>query len=141
METLSVNIIKMRDSFLKKYSDLSLNNLSLKLKELLEKETDEIKRIVILASRVEAIRKRIEQIASVLPIKQTISVDDKNNQSLSNNENLDEKPKNEKIENWIKVIIKESTEVNGVRFPEGIKIDVTKEDSVRLIQSGKAELV
>jgi len=141
METLSVNIIKMRDSFLKKYSDLSLNNLSLKLKELLEKETDEIKRIVILASIVEAIRKRIEQIASVLPIKQTFSGDNKINESLSNKENPDEKPKNEKIENWIKVIIKESTEVNGVRFPEGIKIDVTKEDSVRLIQSGKAELV
>tara|TARA_B100001564_G_C20363238_1_gene544374 strand:- start:189 stop:614 length:426 start_codon:yes stop_codon:yes gene_type:complete len=141
METLSINIIKMRDSFLKKYSDLSLVNLSFKLKELLEKETDEIKRIVILASRVEAIRKRIAEITSVLPVKQVITGNNEQIRTESNNENSGEKSKNQKIDNWIKVIIKESTEVNGVRFPEGIKIDVTKEDSKRLIESGKAELV
>ena len=141
METLSINIIKIRDSFLKKYSDLSLVNLSFKLKELLEKETDEIKRIVILASRVEAIRKRIAEITSVLPVKQVITGNNEQIRTESNNENSGEKSKNQKIDNWIKVIIKESTEVNGVRFPEGIKIDVTKEDSKRLIESGKAELV
>ena len=130
----------MRDVFLKKYSDLSLNHLSIKLKELLDNETDEIKRIVILASRVETIRKRIEQITSVLPIKKT-HAETKKNEVLSNNKSSDEIPKDEKVENWIKVMIKESTEVNGVRFPEGIKIDVTKEDSERLIESGKAELV
>ena len=36
METLSINIIKMRDAFLKKHSDLSFSNLSIKLKELLD---------------------------------------------------------------------------------------------------------
>ena len=51
--------------------------------------------------------------------------------------------KNEKSnsETWIRVIMKESTEVNGVRFPEGIQIDVTKQDSERLINSGKASLI
>ena len=62
METLSLPILKLRDSFLEKFSDLTHEKLSMKLKELLENERDEIKRIVILASRVEAIRKRIEQI-------------------------------------------------------------------------------
>ena len=38
-------------------------------------------------------------------------------------------------------MITESTEVNGVRFPKGIQIDVTKDDSDRLIKSGKANLV
>ncbi len=139
METLSLNIIKLRDGFLKKYSDLSLSNLSLKLKELLDNETDEIKRIVILASRVDTIRKRIEQINSVLPLKN--NTDNNKVEMKPKTESLDGKPKDEIIEKWIKVTIKESTEVNGVRFPEGIKIDVTKEDSERLIASGKAELV
>ena len=140
METLSLNIIKMRDGFLKKYSDLSLSNLSLKLKELLDNETDEIKRIVILASRVDTIRKRIDQITSVLPVK-TNKPDNNKVEIKSKDETLDDATKGEIVEKWIKVTIKESTEVNGVRFPEGIKIDVTKEDSERLIASGKAELV
>ena len=97
METLSINIIKMRDSFLKKYSDLSLVNLSFKLKELLEKETDEIKRIVILASRVEAIRKRIAEITSVLPVKQVITGNNEQIRTESNNENSGEKSKNQRI--------------------------------------------
>ena len=66
METLSLPILKLRDSFLEKFSDLTHEKLSIKLKELLENERDEIKRIVILASRVEAIRKRIEQIKTEL---------------------------------------------------------------------------
>ena len=130
----------MRDGFLEKYSDLSLSNLSLKLKELLDNETDEIKRIVILASRVDTIRKRIDQITSVLPVK-TNKPDNNKVEIKSKDETLDDAAKGEIVEKWIKVTIKESTEVNGVRFPEGIKIDVTKEDSERLIASGKAELV
>ena len=51
--------------------------------------------------------------------------------------------KNEKSnsETWIRVIMKESTEVNGVRFPEGIQIDVTEDDSKKLIESGKAVII
>ena len=37
--------------------------------------------------------------------------------------------------------MKESTEVNGVRFPEGIQIDVTDDDSKKLIESGKAAII
>jgi hypothetical protein len=42
---------------------------------------------------------------------------------------------------WVRVQIKETTEVNGVRFPAGIQIDVTNEDSRRMIESGKAILL
>ena len=140
METLSLPILKLRDSFLEKFSDLTHEKLSTKLKELLENETDEIKRIVILASRVEAIRKRIEQINPIITLKNNDQV----NQTETNSINQQEVKKfNEPVKNdeWIKVIINETTEVNGVRFPEGIQIDVTKEDSERLINSGKASLI
>ena len=140
METLSLSIVKQRDSFLSKFKDLTLDKLSLKLKELLEAEKDEIKRIVILASRVQTIRKRIENISPVKAIKEIIESDklekepDKKSQNVSTNDvNANQE--------WIRVIITESTEVNGVRFPEGIQVDVTKNDSERLISSGKASLI
>ena len=140
METLSLSIVKQRDSFLSKFKELTLDKLSLKLKELLETEKDEIKRIVILASRVQTIRKRIENISLGKAIKEIIENDklekepDKKTQNISTNDvNANQE--------WIRVIITESTEVNGVRFPEGIQVDVTKNDSERLISSGKASLI
>ena len=42
---------------------------------------------------------------------------------------------------WVRVIIKESTEVNGVRFPSGIQIDVTDEDAKQMIDGDKAILL
>ena len=54
--------------------------------------------------------------------------------------NVEEKDKSNS-ETWIRVIMKESTEVNGGRFPEGIQIDVTEDDSKKLIETGKAEII
>ena len=42
---------------------------------------------------------------------------------------------------WVRVQIKETTEVNGVRFPSGIQIDVTDEDAKQMIDSDKAILL
>ena len=42
---------------------------------------------------------------------------------------------------WVRVQIKETTEVNGVRFPSGIQIDVTDEDAKQMIESDKAILL
>ena len=47
------------------------------------------------------------------------------------------KPKDLPVE-WVRVQIKETTEVNGVRFPSGIQIDVTDEDAKQMIDSDKA---
>ena len=126
METLSPSIIKIRNSFLEKFKNEKLEMISKKLDQLFDVEKDPVKRIMLLASRVETIRKRIEQIS-----------DDENKPKEENTE------KNEKTssESWIRVIMKESTEVNGVRFPEGIQIDVTEDDSKKLIDSGKAAII
>ena len=50
------------------------------------------------------------------------------------------KPNNIPVE-WVRVQIKETTEVNGVRFPSGIQIDVTDEDAQKMIEGGKAILL
>ena len=141
METLSPSIIEIRNSFLEKFKNEKLEMISKKLDQLFDVEKDPVKRIMLLASRVETIRKRIEQINNdenkIFKIVENSNVEDKNKPKEENTE------KNEKtsLENWVRVIMKESTEVNGVRFPEGIQIDVTEDDSKKLIDSGKAAII
>ena len=103
---------------------------------------------MLLASRVETIRKRIDQIHQ--DENKTNIMQESSNESLNENPNEEElvqaennTEKNEKSnsETWIRVIMKESAEVNGVKFPEGIQIDVTEDDSKKLIESGKAAII
>ena len=140
METLTPSILQVRDAFLEQFKNEQLDTISKKLDQLFDVEKDPVKRIVILASRVETIRQRIAQI---------YQNDNKSKKFVgSSKEEKEVKPENDAKENekddsevWIRVIMKESTEVNGVRFPEGIQIDVTEEDSKKLIESGKATIV
>ena len=99
-----------------------------------------IKRIVILASRVETIRKRIENIYQNGNKREKVEESSNENKEVEV-ENDTEKNEENTSETWIRVIMKESTEVNGVRFPEGIQIDVTQDDSKKLIESGKAAII
>ena len=140
METLAPSILQIRNSFLEQFQNEQLETISKRLDQLFDVEKDPVKRIVLLASRVETIRKRIEQIYQ--KGNKNEKIEKKSNEKQ---ENIIEKDneKNEKIasERWIRVIMKESTEVNGVRFPEGIQIDVTENDSKKLIETGKAAII
>ena len=140
METLSPSIIEIRNSFLEKFKNEKLEMISKKIDQLFDVEKDPVKRIMLLASRVETIRKRIEQISNdenkTLKIVENSSVEDKT--IPEENFEINEKTSSE---SWVRVIMKESTEVNGVRFPEGIQIDVTEDDSKKLIDSGKAAII
>ena len=140
METLSPSILQVRNSFLEQFKNEQLENISKKLDQLFDVEKDPVKRIVLLASRVETIRKRIELIyQDDTKIKKIIEpFEDKKEEINKNDTEANEKSNSE---TWIRVIMKESTEVNGVRFPEGIQIDVTEEDSKKLIESGKAAII
>ena len=62
METLAPSILEVRNSFLEQFKNEQLVTISKKLDQLFDVEKDPVKRIVLLASRVETIRKRIEQI-------------------------------------------------------------------------------
>jgi len=140
METLAPSILQIRNSFLEQFQNDQLETISKKLDQLFDVEKDPVKRIVLLASRVETIRKRIEQIYHDENKREKIK------ESLNEKEEVipeNDTEKNVKVstESWIRVIMKESTEVNGVRFPEGIQIDVTEDDSKKLIDSGKAAII
>ena len=144
METLAPSILEIRNSFLEKFKNEKLDIISKKLTELFDVEKDPVKKIVLLASRVETIRKRIDQIHQ--DENKTEIIHESSNESLNDKkvvqaENDTEKNEKSNSETWIRVIMKESTEVNGVRFPEGIQIDVTEADSKKLIESGKAAII
>ena len=62
METLSPSVLEIRNSFLKKFKNEQLETISKKLNQLFDVEKDPVKKIVLLASRVDIIRKRIDQI-------------------------------------------------------------------------------
>ena len=141
METLTPLILETRNSFLEQFKNERLEIISQKLDQLFDVEKDPIKRIVLLSSRVETIRKRIEQIYKDEikqkkidePLEKKVAIPDENSNDDKDQKNISE--------TWIRVIMKESTEVNGVRFPEGIQIDVTEDDSKKLIESGKAAII
>ena len=140
METLAPSILQVRNSFLEQFKNEQLENISKKLDQLFDVEKDPVKRIVLLASRVETIRKRIELIyQDDNKIKKITEPSEDKKEEITENDT--EKNEKSNSETWIRVIMKESTEVNGVRFPEGIQIDVTEEDSKKLIESGKAAII
>ena len=140
METLAPSILQVRNSFLEQFKNEQLDTISIKLDQLFDLEKDPVKRIVILASRVETIRKRIEEIYQKGNKIEKIEESSKEKKETTA-ENDTEKNEKDTSEKWIRVIMKESTEVNGVRFPEGIQIDVTEDDSKKLIESGKAAII
>ena len=140
METLAPSILQIRNSFLEQFKNEQLETISKKLDQLFDVEKDPVKRIVLLASRVETIRKRIEQIYQEDNKKEKIeNRADEKKEDIAQNDT--QKNEENTSESWIRVIMKESTEVNGVRFPEGIQIDVTEDDSKKLIESGKAAII
>ena len=144
METLAPSILEIRNSFLEKFKNEKLDIISKKLTELFNVEKDPVKKIVLLASRVETIRKRIDQIhqdENKSKIIHESSIETSNEEKVVQAENDTEENEKSNSETWIRVIMKESTEVNGVRFPEGIQIDVTEDDSKKLIESGKAAII
>ena len=143
MEMLSSKIIEKRDQLLVKFDHLSLEELSIKIKEFLISETDELSKIAFLAARVSIVNRRLLLILNAEFINDnTIDNNVKNSENMIETIIDNKKPNNaEKAFEWVRVQIKETTEVNGVRFPAGIQIDVTLEDSKKIIDSGKALLI
>ena len=143
METLSPQIIEIRDQIIEKLNGLTLEECSKKLKELFNTETNEFYKLGNLAARVVTIKKRIDLIFNETNDynKNVVANGTKKTEDLIANI-LVGKPADTSIQlDWVRVQIKETTEVNGVRFPAGIQIDVTTEDSIKMIEGKKAILL
>ena len=62
METLSSQIIEKRDQLLDKFDHLTLEELSIKIKEFLISEIDELSKVAFLAARVTIVNRRLQSI-------------------------------------------------------------------------------
>ena len=143
METLSPQIIEIRDQIVQKLNDLTLEEWSKKLKELFNHETNELYKLGNLAARVFTINKRLDLILNETNDydKNIITNGTKKTDNIVENMLIGKTDDTSIKLEWVRVQIKETTEVNGVRFPAGIQIDVTTEDSIKMIEGKKAILI
>jgi len=151
---LSAMTIKVRDAVIQKCEGQNLEEMTLFIKQLLEHETNEQKRLGVLAARVYLLR---EKIAFLL--EQAFDSDTAEMIRQRHSENMEnlKKPagvqkksakKDEKNEEaaaegdgWMRVRILEDSEVNEIRFPAGVVIDVHTSDAQKLVDAGKAEKI
>ena len=145
---LAPETIRIRDALIEKFSDKPIEELNSFIARALDTETDEFKRLGLLAARVYILRQRVlglkafirDDTMETLPeIDLTLTSQDLSDTDDDvENELLDE---DAGIENWYSLRMIEPGEVNGVRFFKGTIINARPEDADRLIASGKAIVV
>ena len=144
---LSATSIRVRDAIIEKFIDKSLDELNSFLASALDSETDESKRIGILAARVYILRTRISKISEFNENPLMNKVEEVSPHELVNSFD-DEEPEmsfdqaeaeaETELEEWNELVTIEDGEVNGVRIPSGVTITVGREDAARLLETGKA---
>ncbi|MDC1036534.1 hypothetical protein OAR11_01875 [Alphaproteobacteria bacterium] len=145
---LAPETIRIRDALIEKFSDKPIEELNSFIARALDTETDEFKRLGLLAARVYILRQRVlglkafirDDTMETLPeIDLTPPTQDLSDTDVDvEHELLDEEAG---IENWYSLRMIEPGEVNGVRFFKGTIINARPEDADRLIASGKAIVV
>ena len=139
---LSEKIIDKKEELLDEFENLSLNEIAKKIKQIENRDNDVIFKIAYLAARISVLKKRIQALINENSSNDNLILKDDNNTSniVEKIIKSSKKPKDIPVE-WVRVQIKETTEVNGVRFPSGIQIDVTDEDAKQMIEGDKAILL
>ena len=137
---LSPEIIKMREALLERIGDKSLKEVAQIVNEILLNETDSTNRLAALAARVKVLRNYINK---------NYDIKNKSKKSEENNIKENAQPTKEAPDNidknedekWVRVEMLKSGVVNGVRFPEGVVIDVNKNDADKLEESKLAKII
>ena len=138
---LSPVTIAVRDKVIEKFADQPLDEMNISVKNLLAHEEDEQKRLGILAARVYILRQRIANIAGGKQERVITSASPKADDLMPSDDIATDGTTNEaEASEWTRLRILDDCEVNGVRFPKTVIIDVKPEDAEKLISSGKAEL-
>ena len=139
---LSEKIIDKKEELLDEFENLSLDEIANKLKQIEKRDDNIIFKIAYLAARISVLNQRIQALIDENSANDNLIRE--NNDDASNIVEkiikTSKKPQDIPVE-WVRVQIKETTEVNGVRFPSGIQIDVTDEDAKQMIDGNKAILL
>lgn len=141
--TLDPEIISMRNKYLKALEGKSFDDMNSLIQKQLETEDEDIKRLSLLAARVYILRLRTlelrdEPTENAMPWSKTEDQTEVDTKKAE--EKVDEGAETVSDE-WRRLRMIEAGEVNGVRFPPGIIIDVNSVDGQKLVESKKAEFV
>lgn len=141
--TLDPEIVSMRDRYLKALEGKPFDEMNLLIQKQLETEGEDIKRLSLLAARVYILRLRTLELRDE-PTEHAMpwsKAQEENNNKDKNTEGAQVQNSENKDNEWRRLRMIEAGEVNGVRFPPGIIIDVNATDGEKLVESKKAEYV
>jgi len=142
--SLAPETIRVRNALIEKFSGEPLEDMQSFMANALAHETDELRRLGILAARIYLLRNRVAKLKEFNrdPELPSIPKLDKTTLSLRlpGDETVisDDAPIEEQAESWSRIKMTEPGEVNGVRFLAGTIIDAKKADAEKLIDSGRA---
>ena len=137
---LSPEIIKMREALLERIGNKSLKEVAQIVNEILLNETDSTNRLAALAARVKVLRNFINKNYEIKNKPRKSDPNSIKDNAQINKEASDNIDKSES-EKWVRVEMLKSGVVNGVRFPEGVIIDVNKNDADKLEESKLAKII
>ena len=128
--TLDPEIVALRNKYLKALDGKPFDEMNLLIQKQLETEEGDIKRLSLLSARVYILRLRTlelrgEPTENAMPWSQ--DKDSKDSKNKREGDGAGGESQN-KGKDWRRLRMIEAGEVNGVRFPPGIIIDVNKDD-------------
>ena len=141
---LSPEIIESRDEIVDKLEGKSLKDIRAKIKGFLANEKNEETRLAALAARIVLLRRFISELSENQALLAEEEMRDLENKSLDYDDDFEEDYDSDNFDGdiqWKRLRIIEDCEVNGVRFPAGIQIDVKLIDAERLLEAGQAEII
>ena len=141
--TLDPEIVSMRDRYLKALEGKPFDEMNLLIQKQLETEGEDIKRLSLLAARVYILRLRTLELRNE-PTEHAMpwsKPQEKSDSEDKISKDTEEKKSENNENEWRRLRMIEAGEVNGVRFPPGIIIDVNASDGEKLVESKKAEYV
>ena len=137
----SAEIIELRDAMLKQLEPFETPVKIKKLKKLVDKSSDTLRKLAGLAARIQIIRSRLTELAS-FRLGKPLPKEKTNNQETDKKDDEDKNKvdPNDKS-NWVYVRTVKQGDINGLDLDEGIKIKVSPEDVERLKSAGLVEVV
>ena len=142
--SLAPETIRVRNALIEKFSGEPLEDMQNFMANALAHETDELRRLGILAARIYLLRNRVAKLKEFNRDPELPSIPKLDTTTLSlslpGDEPVisDDAPIDEQAESWSRIKMTEPGEVNGVRFLAGTIIDAKEADAEKLIASGRA---
>ena len=142
--SLAPETIRVRNALIEKFSGEPLEDMQSFMANALAHESDELRRLGILAARIYLLRNRVAKLKEFNRDPELPSIPELDTTTLSltlpddgpviSDDALIE----EQAQDWSRIQMIEPGEVNGVRFLAGTVIDAKNDDAVKLIDSGRA---